>query len=212
MSGSVDLVRRMTAVMILGLLVVPLIASSSSLEVDDLNDYSDEIKWWENTNMDENKDRIHDAIWIAAENRHYQYLDEEGRISVIVDFDHSPTEIDQLLLESKVGFVTQFRYWLIDSIAGTIELNRIHELLEIPGVVFVELDGRLEVQMEDVVPYHGVDTVWEETGYTGTGSVVAIIDTGIDSDHAGLDDLDDNNETDDPTINRINNDFLFGVD
>ena len=200
MSGSVDLVRRMTAVMILGLLVVPLIASSSSLEVDDLNDYSDEIKWWENTNMDENKDRIHDAIWIAAENRHYQYLDEEGRISVIVDFDHSPTEIDQLLLESKVGFVTQFRYWLIDSIAGTIELNRIHELLEIPGVVFVELDGRLEVQMEDVVPAHGVDLVWQDTGYTGSGVTMAIIDTGIDGNHTALDDLDDNNMTNDPKI------------
>ncbi len=200
MSGSVDLVRRMTAVMILGLLVVHLIASSSSLEVDDLNDYSDEIKWWENTNMDENKDRIHDAIWIAAENRHYQYLDEEGRISVIVDFDHSPTEIDQLLLESKVGFVTQFRYWLIDSIAGTIELNRIHELLEIPGVVFVELDGRLEVQMEDVVPAHGVDLVWQDTGYTGSGVTMAIIDTGIDGNHTALDDLDDNNMTNDPKI------------
>ena len=71
MGGRVNLVRRMPAVMILGLLVVPLIASSSPLEVDDWNDYSDEIKWWENTNMDDNKDRIHDAFWIAAENRHY---------------------------------------------------------------------------------------------------------------------------------------------
>ncbi|MBF26908.1 MAG: hypothetical protein CMA98_03905 [Euryarchaeota archaeon] len=200
MGGSKNLVRRMTAVMILGLLVVPLIASSSPLEVDDWNDYSDEIKWWENTNMDENKDRIHDAIWIAAENRHYQYLDEEGRISVIVDFDHTPTEIDQLLLENKVGFVTQFRYWLIDSIAGTVELNRIHELLEIPGVVFIELDGRLGIQMEDVVPAHGVDLVWQDTGYTGSGVTMAIIDTGIDGNHTALDDLDDDNTTNDPKI------------
>ena len=200
MSGRVNLVRRMTAVMILGLLVVPLIASSSPLEVDDWNDYSDEIKWWENTNMDENKDRIHDAIWIAAENRHYQYLDEEGRISVIVDFDHLPTEIDQWLLENKVGFVTQFRYWLIDSIAGTVELNRIHELLEIPGVVFIELDGRLGIQMEDVVPAHGVDLVWQDTGYTGSGVTMAIIDTGIDGNHTALDDLDDDNTTNDPKI------------
>ena len=200
MSGRVNLVRRMTAVMILGLLVVPLIASSSPLEVDDWNDYSDEIKWWENTNMDENKDRIHDAIWIAAENRHYQYLDEEGRISVIVDFDHTPTEIDQWLLENKVGFVTQFRYWLIDSIAGTVELNRIHELLEIPGVVFIELDGRLGIQMEDVVPAHGVDLVWQDTGYTGSGVTMAIIDTGIDGNHTALDDLDDDNTTNDPKI------------
>ena len=200
MGGSANLVRRMTAVMILGLLVVPLIASSSPLEVDDWNEYSDEIKWWENTNMDENKDRIHDAIWIAAENRHYQYLDEEGRISVIVDFDHTPTEIDQLLLENKVGFVTQFRYWLIDSIAGTVELNRIHELLEIPGVVFIELDGRLGIQMEDVVPAHGVDLVWQDTGYTGSGVTMAIIDTGIDGNHTALDDLDDDNTTNDPKI------------
>jgi serine protease AprX len=200
MGGSANLVRRMTAVMILGLLVVPLIASSSPLEVDDWNEYSDEIKWWENTNMDENKDRIHDAIWIAAENRHYQYLDEEDRISVIVDFDHTPTEIDQLLLENKVGFVTQFRYWLIDSIAGTVELNRIHELLEIPGVVFIELDGRLGIQMEDVVPAHGVDLVWQDTGYTGSGVTMAIIDTGIDGNHTALDDLDDDNTTNDPKI------------
>ena len=200
MSGRVNFVRRMTAVMILGLLVVPLIASSSPLEVDDWNDYSDEIKWWENTNMDENKDRIHDAIWIAAENRHYQYLDEEGRISVIVDFDHTPTEIDQWLLENKVGFVTQFRYWLIDSIAGTVELNRIHELLEIPGVVFIELDGRLGIQMEEVVPAHGVDLVWQDTGYTGSGVTMAIIDTGIDGNHTALDDLDDDNTTNDPKI------------
>ena len=200
MGGSTNIVRRMTAVMILGLLVVPLIASSSPLEVDDWNDYSDEIKWWENTNMDENKDRIHDAIWIAAENRHYQYLDEEGRISVIVDFDHPPTEIDQWLLENKVGFVTQFRYWLIDSIAGTVELNRIHELLEIPGVVFIELDGRLGIQMEDVVPAHGVDLVWQDTGYTGSGVTMAIIDTGIDGNHTALDDLDDDNTTNDPKI------------
>ena len=200
MGGRVNLVRRMTAVMILGLLVVPLIASSSPLEVDDWNDYSDEIKWWENTNMDENKDRIHDAIWIAAENRHYQYLDEEGRISVIVDFDHPPTEIDQWLLENKVGFVTQFRYWLIDSIAGTVELNRIHELLEIPGVVFIELDGRLGIQMEEVVPAHGVDLVWQDTGYTGSGVTMAIIDTGIDGNHTALDDLDDDNTTNDPKI------------
>ena len=200
MGGSTNIVRRMTAVMILGLLVVPLIASSSPLEVDDWNDYSDEIKWWENTNMDENKDRIHDAIWIAAENRHYQYLDEEGRISVIVDFNHTPTEIDQLLLENKVGFVTQFRYWLIDSIAGTVELNRIHELLEIPGVVFIELDGRLGIQMEDVVPAHGVDLVWQDTGYTGSGVTMAIIDTGIDGNHTALDDLDDDNTTNDPKI------------
>ena len=150
--------------------------------------------------MDRDGDYIHDAIWIAAENNHYQYLNNYGRISVIVDFDHTPTEYDQEMLEREVEFQTQFRYWLIDSIAGTVELDRIHELLELPGVVFIELDGRLEVQMEDVVPIHGVDLVWQDTGYTGAGVTMAIIDTGIDANHSGLDDLDDDNSTNDTKV------------
>ena len=140
--------------------------------------YGEEIgEWWEDTRMDHDGDYIHDAIWIAAQNNHYEYLDDDGRISVIVDFDHTPTEADQAMLEWEVDFQTQFRYWLIDSIAGTVELSRIHNLLELPGVVFIELDGILEIQMEDVVPAHGVDLVWQDTGYTGAGVTMAIIDT-----------------------------------
>ena len=156
--------------------------------------------WWESTTMDLNGDRIHDAIWIAAENTHHEYLDENGRISVIVDFDRTPTPEDQAMIEAEVGFETQFRYWLIDSIAGTVELERLHELVKLPRVVFVELDGVLGIQMQDVVPAHGVDLVWQDTGYTGAGVTMAIIDTGIDGNHTALDDLDDDNATNDPKI------------
>lgn len=159
-----------------------------------------ESHWWLDTSMDSDGDFIHDAIWIAAENNFYEYLDEDGLISVIVNFDHTPTEEDQAMLEREVEFQTQFRYWLIDSIAGTVELSRIHEIIGLPGVVFVELDGVLGIQMEEVVPVHGVDLVWQDTGYTGEGVTMAIIDTGIDGNHTALDDLDDDNMTDDPKI------------
>ena len=46
MSGSADLFRRMTAVMILGLFVVPLAASSAPLEVEQIYDSDEDIKWW----------------------------------------------------------------------------------------------------------------------------------------------------------------------
>ena len=200
MSERVNFVRRITAVMILGLLVVPLIASSSSLEEDDRKEPEQELNWWENTNMDTNKDRIHDAIWMAPESSHYDYLDENNRISVIVDFDHTPTIEDERMLEENVSFEVQFRYWLIDSIAGKVDIDLVTKIVELPGVVFVELDGRLEIKMNDVNEIHDVTQVWQDTGYTGTGSVVAIIDTGIDSDHVGLDDIDDDNSTNDPKV------------
>ena len=200
MSERVNFVRRITAVMILGLLVVPLIASSASLEEDDRKESEQELNWWENTNMDTNKDRVHDAIWMAPESSHYDYLDENNRISVIVDFDHTPTIEDERMLEQHVSFEVQFRYWLIDSIAGKVDIDLVTKIVELPGVVFVELDGRLEIQMNDVNEIHDVTQVWQDTGYTGTGSVVAIIDTGIDSDHVGLDDIDDDNSTNDPKV------------
>ena len=179
------------------MLLLPTIATgvpASELEREN------ERHWWLDTSMDSDGDFIHDAIWIAAENNHHEYLDEDGLISVIVDFDHTPTEEDQAMLEREVEFQTQFRYWLIDSIAGTVELSRIHEIIDLPGVVFVELDGVLGIQMEEVVPVHGVDLVWQDTGYTGEGVTMAIIDTGIDGNHTALDDLDDDNMTDDPKI------------
>ena len=179
------------------MLLLPTIATG--LPASELGS-EDERHWWLDTSMDSDGDFIHDAIWIAAQNNHHQYLDEDGLISVIVDFDHTPTEEDQAMLEREVEFQTQFRYWLIDSIAGTVELSRIHEIIDLPGVVFVELDGVLGIQMEEVVPVHGVDLVWQDTGYTGEGVTMAIIDTGIDGNHTALDDLDDDNMTDDPKI------------
>ncbi len=203
MLSSTEIRGRLIALTILVMMLVPALASAAPTVSNPSHTltYSEQTEdWWEDTLMDIDGDYIHDAIWIAAQNNHYQYLDDNGRISVIVDFDHTPTEEDQRMLESKLDFHTQFRYWLIDSIAGTIELERIYQLLDIPGVVFVELDGRLEVLMQDVVPAHGVDLVWQDTGYTGEGVTMAIIDTGIDGNHTALDDLDDDNSTNDPKI------------
>lgn len=201
MRNKVGLLKRLTAMMILGLMLLPVLSTAMPLENSiEVQNQVDEVPWWENTNMDANNDYIHDAIWKASESLHYDYVDENNMISVIVDFDHTPTIDDEIMLEKNVLFEVQFRYWLIDSIAGKVNINLIPQIVELPGVVFVELDGRLEIQMNDVNEVHDVNLVWQETGYTGAGSVVAIIDTGIDSDHVGLDDIDDSNYTNDSKV------------
>ncbi|HJM18871.1 MAG TPA: S8 family serine peptidase [Candidatus Thalassarchaeaceae archaeon] len=183
---------------VLAMFVLPVLGAAATIAtpVPDAED----VPWWEDTIMDKNGDRIHDAIPAAIESTDYDWVDDEGRIGLIVDFDHLPTEADEILLEEEVDFRVQFRYHLIDAIAGSVEVSQIGNLLELPGVVFIEIDGIFTVQMKDVNEVHGVTNVWDETGYTGAGSVVAIIDTGIDADHVGLDDLDDDNSTNDPKV------------
>lgn len=186
---------RASAIAVLTILAfAPL--SSSSLGTGDYQ----ESPWWESTSMDRDGDKIHDAIWLAIDSELYDWVDAENTISVIVDFDHTPTSQDQEMLEREVDFQTQFRYHLIDSIAGRIGVEDLIEASRLPGVVLIELDGILTTQMSDVNDIHGIPMIWEDTGYTGEGSVVSIIDTGIDSDHVGLDDLDDDNSTNDSKV------------
>ena len=59
--------------------------------------------WWETTSMDEDRDGIHDAIWIAIASELHDWVDDDDTISVIVDFAHQPSAYDQEMLESEVG-------------------------------------------------------------------------------------------------------------
>ncbi|MEE2748172.1 MAG: S8 family serine peptidase [Candidatus Thermoplasmatota archaeon] len=188
--------RSLLAIAAIGLFVLPMMAAATPIPTTEIED----VPWWEDTLMDKDKDGIQDNIWIAIDVYPEEFIDEDNRIDVIVDFDHLPTSADERLLEEKVDFVHLHTFHLIDSIAGSVPVERIEALSVLPGVVMVELDGILEIANSDVKDTHGVWDVYEETGYDGAGSVVAIIDTGIDGMHAGLDDLDDDNSTDDPKI------------
>jgi subtilisin family serine protease len=187
------------SLVVLAMFMLPALGAAVTPEVNPVPEEGDQ-PWWLTTNMDKDGDKIHDAIPIAIVSTQRDWVDEEGRIGVIVDFDHLPTEADERLLERAVDFRVQFRYHIIDSIAGSVEVVELGNLANLPGVVLVEIDGILTIQMKDVNEVHGVTNVWDDTGYTGAGSVVAIIDTGIDANHSGLDDLDDDNETYDPKV------------
>ena len=193
---SPDRHRAILAIAAIGLFLLPVLAVAAPVPTTQ----SEEVPWWEDTLMDKDKDGIQDNIWIAIEVFPEEFIDEGDRIGVIVDFDHQPTTSDERLLEDEVDFIHQHTFHLIDSIAGTVSIDRIEALSVLPGVVMVELDGIMQIANSDVKDTHGVWDVYEATGYDGTGSVVSIIDTGIDGSHVGLDDLDDDNSTNDPKI------------
>jgi serine protease AprX len=158
----------------------------------------EEVEWWHTTIMDRNHNKIADMV--EKYHDHELFLDEANTLPLIVDFDHEPTAEDVAMLEREVGYVHEWDLPLIHAVAGRIAHDMILETTTLPGVVMLELDGILQVQNGDAAVVHEVDLAQQQTGYDGSGVTVAVIDTGIDSLHVGLDDLDDDNNTHDPKV------------
>ncbi len=153
--------------------------------------------WWVETTVDRNKNGIGDMIEKHIDN---PILLQDGTLPIIVDFDHTPDAQDVLMLETEVSYEHQFYLPGIDALAGRLPVSLLDKTTQLPGVVMLELDGIMTIQNGDAVALHGVDTAWQQTGYDGSGTTVAIIDTGIDGNHASLDDQDDDNSTNDPKV------------
>lgn len=153
--------------------------------------------WWVDTTVDRNKNGIGDMIEKHIDN---PILLEDGTLPIIVDFDHTPDQTDVNMLAEAVGYQHEWFLPGIDAVAGRLPVSLLEQTTNLPGVVMLELDGIMTIQNGDAVSLHGVDTAWQQTGYDGSGTTVAIIDTGIDGAHSSLDDQDDDPETNDPKV------------
>ena len=188
--------RALLSMLCFCLMVTPVLAAA--MPVHSTDGAPAEENWWERTNMDRNNNKIADMV--EKYHDHELFLDEANTLPLIIDFDHEPTEQDVAMLEREVGYVHEWDLPLIHAVAGRIPHSMILETTSLPGVVMLELDGILQVQNGDAAVVHEVDLAQQQTGYDGSGVTVAVIDTGIDSLHVGLDDLDDDNSTHDPKV------------
>ena len=165
-------------------------AMNSSIEIEE--------GWWIDTTVDRNRNGMGDMVERFQDDP--LFLDSRGTLPLIIDFDHTPDENDVKMLEQTVDFEHQWTLELIDAVAGRVPANQIWNLVGLDGIVMIELDGILEATNAEVTEVHFVDIAREQTGYDGSGTTVAIIDTGIDGAHVSLDDQDDVNGTYDPKV------------
>ena len=200
---------RVVALLILATLILPLTASQISLDnerggLDAAGEWqprhSLEIhdEWWEDWSRDKNHDKIDDRLaWLLTQpNDVYSQWwkrADPGYARVFVDYDHHPSTADVKALED-LGATVTFRPIYLDSLIANVPLDIIHSkssLLQLSGLVMLEDLGLAETHMNEAAPNMGVDQVWSQYGYDGTGVTIAVLDTGVRGDHEGLNDMDD---------------------
>jgi subtilisin family serine protease/MFS family permease len=158
------------------------------------NEVNQELEWWDVYSRDKDHNGISDLLtWKLEQNE--QFFDA-GEARVFVRYDHHPTDYDVERLE-QAGIEVTFRAQFIDLIGTTMPREMILEVSEWDGVVMLDDIGKAVPDMNEAVPNMGVNQVWENYGLYGEGISIAIVDTGVDNAHVGLDDMDDNPFTND---------------
>ena len=183
------------SILLISLMLLPSLGAIVPVDAEVVS--QEEEGWWVDTTVDRNKNGIGDMIEKHIDN---PILLEDGTLPIIVDFDHTPDQADVDMLVENVNYEHEWFLPGIDALAGRIPVSLLERASNLPGVVMLELDGIMSIQNGDAVALHGVDSAWQQTGYDGSGTTVAIIDTGIDGAHASLDDQDDDPETNDPKV------------
>ena len=151
-----------------------------------------ENNWWDNYSRDKDHNGISDVlVWKLDQGDRFF---NPGEARVFIRYDHQPTDYDVELLEN-AGVEVTYRAKYIDLLATTMPRDLISEISTWEGVVMLDDIGKAEPHMATAVPTMGVDNVWNDYGIYGEGISIAIVDTGVNNAHVGLDDFDDNGFT-----------------
>ncbi len=136
---------------------------------------------------------------------------QEGAIRVILQYTDSQSlqKVQVILSQINGEICTQFQ--LMHFLAVKVPYNQLASLKGVP----LFLDRKVTACLDNSVPLIKPASQWAQIeaffGYTinGSGVRVAVLDTGIETAHPDLDDLDDNGTTTDPKV-ILEKSFVLG--
>ena len=142
----------------------------------------EKLPWWETTSRDLNRNGIVD--WL-------EQIEDEYKIGVM--YDHQLTEDDFQLLYD-IGIDIKYHVTTVNGLLlGTVSSSLFETISNFPGVLMIEPYGKVilygDVQTPAIKASNSSvysEGAWD-LGVTGKGVNIAVVDTGIDNEHPGLD-------------------------
>jgi subtilisin family serine protease len=142
----------------------------------------EEIDWWERTTMDSNRNGIFDSLESL-----------EGPVGIGLSYNRDVTDSDVELLESMGYQITDIIEAVDAVLLGVIDSSDVWNLSQLDGVVMVERYGQvvlwgdvqspnIKSEPSDVYPH----AAWNHSPMGGLGINIAMVDTGVDNEHPGL--------------------------
>jgi len=122
----------------------------------------------------------------------------EGEINLVAQLELLSTN-HNIFIEDLGGVITS-SFPRFNTICFILPIDKVPEVTYLPGLILLEADVLFYPSLDNSIDSIGTDVIWDEFGFRGEDTTIAILDTGIDFNHESLDDLDDNPETDDPKI------------
>ena len=129
-----------------------------------------------------------------------QQIVSEYRNEFREEFDNNIDEVKRELNIDENNILRKFEGELFNGIVLDINEEQANELKKLRIVKEVFPNEFVNILLDKSVKVIRGDIVKTDLGLTGENITIAVIDTGIDSSHESLDDLDDNPNTNDPKI------------
>ena len=89
-----------------------------------------------------------------------------------------------------------------------IDIDKVPDVVYLPNLQWLEANVIFYPALDNSVDSIGASEIWNDFGFKGEGTTIAILDTGVDFEHESLDDLDDDPNTYDPKIAVDSNGML----
>ena len=169
-------IKYMRALLIGIALIISIFIPSVGAEPNDYQDFADQ-------NIEFKGLKIHSSLLEAIENN----KDEEKDIIVVLTKGGNKIRVHNLLSQGNLQNTRPVNiksYKLTNAFSTRVKAYKIKEIADLDDVEKVYDDFKVTVALFDSIPLIKANSLWSK--YDGTGVKVAVLDTGVDSNHPDL--------------------------